>query len=140
MVELDLFVLTPVIAGFVGIAIGFFGIYSNIKTTKAKARAQLEKSIVDVKCDLKEYVRLKLDIMDTKVDSVKSEMRHSQELESRAKENREHFTKWNQRIEDKIDRLTPLPIKLSEGREITVAREETTTTTTSNKEEATATE
>ena len=140
MVELDLFVLTPVIAGFVGIAVAFIGIYQSIRTAKQKARTALDKNITEVKCDLKEFVTLKLDSMDVKIDSVKSEMRHSQELESRAKENREHFTKWNQRIEDKIDRLTPLPIKLSEQREITVAREETTTTTTTNKEEATATE
>ena len=108
MVELDLFVLTPVIAGFVGIAIGFFGIYSNLKTSKAKARAALDKSVAEVKADLKDYVTLKLDAMDTKVCSVRDEMRQMHELESRAKDNRIFFTAWIQRIEDRIERLHPL--------------------------------
>ena len=107
MVELDLFVLVPIIAAFVGMIVGFISIYSNLKTAKAKTRAALDKSVAEVKADLKDYVTLKLDAMDTKVCSVRDEMRQMHELESRAKDNRLFFTAWIQRIEDRIERLHP---------------------------------
>ena len=101
----DLFVIIPVVSAFVAILVGFITIYSSIKNTKQKAAEALTKSMLDVKSDLKEYVNVKLDLMEVKVDSLRSELKLEGVFTAELNRRSDFFTKWVQRIEDKVGYL-----------------------------------
>ena len=101
-ITLDPLVIVPLIGAFVGILVGFITIYSSIKSAKQKARAALDKSIAQVKEDLKEYIDLNLEVMDIKVNSVRNEMKLESIFTGELNRRSDFFTKWVQRLEDRM--------------------------------------
>lgn len=107
MVEFDVFVLTPFIGVLIGITVGLLGIWSNIKARSRQQREDMKASIEEVIIWTREYVHTKMDNMDVKVESVRNEMKQMHDMEAQDDRVMQFFTKWNQRIEDRIDRLHP---------------------------------
>lgn len=107
ILSFDPLVFIPLVGVLIGIIVGLLGIWTSIKSRSREQKDDLKDSLEQVIIWTREYVKIKAETTDTKIDSVRNEMKQMYEMEAKNDQLLQFFAKWNQRIEDRIDRLHP---------------------------------
>ncbi len=79
------------IASIITMIVGFVTIWNSIRNAKRQAREDMERSNKEAESRLKEFVNLKLEAFDNKIDDMKANHQHLENF----------MSTWMQRMEDK---------------------------------------
>lgn len=64
----------PVLAALVGMAVGFVSIWSQIRGQNRQAKLEAEAARIDLEKRMRDYLNLKLDNIDMKIEHLKENM------------------------------------------------------------------
>jgi hypothetical protein len=87
----DPLILFPLLGGFVGMAVGLVTIWSQVKSTRSKAKADVDASNLASENRLKEFFDLKFSIFDVKMENLKDDIKIQDATYTRKLEDRSRF-------------------------------------------------
>jgi hypothetical protein len=99
----DPVIIVPLLGGIIGMSVGLVTIWTSFKTQQQKTRADAQSERLALENRLKEHFDLRIRIVDTEIDAIKTDLHTMDDTYTRKLEDRSRFfTEWATRLEEKI--------------------------------------
>ena len=99
----DPVIIIPFLGGIIGMSVGLVTIWTSFKTQQQKTRADAQAERLALENRLKEHLDLRIRIVETEIDAIKTDLHTMDDTYARKLEDRSRFfSEWVKRLEDKI--------------------------------------